>query len=104
MDGSSGPSFSSPAELLRVSNVAALAAHREGRSEEALALFEAMVKAVPDAAVLHNNRGVVLAELGRDDEARPAFARALQLEPDHVDAGIGLGALLWRAGEIAEAL
>src|SRR5437588_12528498 len=102
MDGSS-QQLPSGADLLRQCNTAVVTAHREGRPEEALEILDAMVRAVPDAAVIHNNRAVILAELGRDGAARPAFARALELEPAHVDANIGLGALLWRAGDIPAA-
>src|ERR1700730_16261890 len=92
------------AELLRDANINALAAHRAGRSDEALAIFDLLIPAAPKLAVLHNNRAVVLAELGRDADARPGFECAVALDPNHVDAQVGLGALLWRAGEIAPAL
>jgi tetratricopeptide (TPR) repeat protein len=94
----------SGADLLRDANINALAAHRDGRSDEALAIFDLLIPAAPKLAVLHNNRAVILAELGRDADARPSFERAIALDPHHVDAQVGLGALLWRAGEIAPAL
>jgi tetratricopeptide (TPR) repeat protein len=91
-------------DVLRRLNGNALAAHRAGRSLEALEIYDRLIAAAPALAVLHNNRGVILSELGRDSDARPAFERAVSLDPGHVDAQIGLGALLWRAGEIAPSL
>jgi protein O-GlcNAc transferase len=43
--------------------------HALERSEEALASFEAALKRKSKFAEAHNNRGAVLAALGRDEEA-----------------------------------
>ncbi|MBV8650920.1 MAG: tetratricopeptide repeat protein, partial [Alphaproteobacteria bacterium] len=94
----------SDADLLRDVNTKALAAHEEGRSEEALLVFNSLIKAAPRAAVFHNNRAAILADLGRDAEALPDFERAVELDPGQVDAQVGLGSLLWRSGQIAKAL
>ena len=99
----SGKKLRSDVDILRDVNTKALAAHEEGRSEEALLVFGSLIKAAPRAAVFHNNRAAILADLGRDTEALPDFERAVELDPGQVDAQVGLGALLWRSGKIAKA-
>lgn len=94
----------SDTDLLHDVHTKALAAHGEGRSEEALLAFGSLIKAAPRTAIFRNNRAAILADLGRDVEALPDFERAVELDPAQVDAQIGLGALLWRAGEIAKSL
>jgi tetratricopeptide (TPR) repeat protein len=43
----------------------------------------------PDEPQAHSERGAALTALGRLDEARLAYARALALNPDHLDALLG---------------
>ena len=57
--------------------------HREGRSGEALAACDRALAADPACAAAHNNRGVVLASLGRRKEAESAFRQAAR----HADDG-----------------
>ncbi|HZS81840.1 MAG TPA: tetratricopeptide repeat protein [Stellaceae bacterium] len=85
-------------------NERALAAHRAGRSLEALQIFDTLLDAAPGIAVLHSNRATVLADLGRDAEALPAFTRAIEIDHHHLEARLGLGALLRRRGAVTEAL
>jgi SAM-dependent methyltransferase/Tfp pilus assembly protein PilF len=54
--------------------------------EAALAALDGEVAAHPDDAALHNNRGALLREQGRIDEARQSFERALALDPDDIGA------------------
>jgi len=62
-----------------------------------LAEVEAAIDAHPGHAALHHHRGVLLAGLGRVDEARGAFLTALSIEPGHFGALNDLGTLLYRA-------
>jgi tetratricopeptide (TPR) repeat protein len=43
----------------------------------------------PDDPAAHSERAAALSALGRIDEARLAYARALALDPDHLDALLG---------------
>ncbi len=50
---------------------------REGKPAEALALYAAILKAMPDSAPANNAAGVLLDQLGRGDEARAHFQKAI---------------------------
>ena len=52
-----------------------------------------MLAIAPERAAAHNNRGNALFALGRLEEARAAFRRALELDPDLVAARRNLGHL-----------
>ena len=52
-----------------------------GLLEEAAREYENALSITPDDAYLHNNRGAVLAALGRQDEALRNFKRAVKLNP-----------------------
>ena len=53
------------------------------------------------SAVAHNNRGVILQELGRIDQAIAAYGQALALRPDHADALRNRALALLLAGEFS---
>ena len=75
-----------------------------GRLDEALAALERAVKANPDAADAHNNRGHVLQRLGRNEDALECFERALALHPNYVEALNNRGNALQGLRRLAEAL
>lgn len=58
-----------------------LRALRRGDAAAALAAFDTALGLAPGSSELHNDRGTALARLGREDEARQAFAEALRLGP-----------------------
>jgi WD40 repeat protein len=49
-----------------------------------------------------NNRAVSLWDLGKQDEARQAWAEALELTPHHLKSVYNQGLLEWRTGQIAD--
>jgi Flp pilus assembly protein TadD len=51
------------------------------------------VRLAPANPEVHNMRGMALARLGREDEARAAYERVLELDPHHTHALNNLGAL-----------
>ena len=55
-------------------------------------------------AATYQNLGAALQEAGRLDEAAPAFAHALAIEPDYAPAHSGLGSVLRQQGRFAEAI
>jgi 4-amino-4-deoxy-L-arabinose transferase-like glycosyltransferase len=63
---------------------------RLGRTREALERARALVEAAPDHAPGHARLGALLLELGEREEARRAFRRALELDPDDLRARRGL--------------
>jgi tetratricopeptide (TPR) repeat protein len=90
------------AEALRVllTSLAELGDH-----EKAAKRIDSAVGAHPEAAVFHELNGRTLSAAGKPPEkAREAFDRALELDPEHVEALIGLAALLAEAGDIDAAL
>jgi predicted O-linked N-acetylglucosamine transferase (SPINDLY family) len=56
------------------------------RYPEALENLEQVLIRAPDSGAAHYNRGSILLELERYDEAEVSFLRALALVPDHPDA------------------
>ncbi len=90
------------AEALRVllKYLAELGEHAKAEKRIASALG-----AHPEAAVFHELNGQVLSAAGKSPEkAREAFDRALELDPEHAKALIGLAALSVQAGEVDTAL
>jgi lipoprotein NlpI len=69
-----------------------------GRSEAALAAFDAALALCPGAAGIHLNRGNLLGDLGRLDAALDAYDRAVALRPDYVEAFNNRGSSLMSLG------
>jgi len=55
---------------------------REGKPEEALALYQTVLKANPDSVPAHNAAGVALDLMGKGEEARRHFQKAIDLAPN----------------------
>jgi hypothetical protein len=64
-----------------------------GDDDGALADLDALLARDPGGAAAHDARGVLLAEAGRLEEARAAFAAALTRDPGFARAHFGLAAL-----------
>jgi tetratricopeptide (TPR) repeat protein len=65
----------------------------------ALARIDRALARTPSSARLFDYRGIALAALARDDEARAAFERALELDSESARAHAGLAALRMKAGD-----
>jgi tetratricopeptide (TPR) repeat protein/2-polyprenyl-3-methyl-5-hydroxy-6-metoxy-1,4-benzoquinol methylase len=76
----------------------------QGRSTEAMACYEAAVKADPRFGRAHLNRGNALLATGRIDEARHAYEQAVSCDPTYAAAHFNLGNLRSRCGEYERAL
>lgn len=83
---------------------AATAHLRAGRTEEALAAFEAVVREHPEVSAAHANIGSIHFRANRPDPARAAFAEAVRLAPDNSFAHYHLGLLAQGAGDAPAAL
>ncbi len=83
---------------------AALADHRAGRLDAALAGYEAATRLAPGFADAHSNRGIVLAQQGRAEAALAAFAAALRARPDHADAEVNSALVLAGLGRADDAI
>jgi tetratricopeptide (TPR) repeat protein len=77
----------------------ALRHHREGRLDEAVALYRRTLAARPDFAEAQYNLGVALSRQDRPDEAIACHRRAIALRPDLPEAQFDLGCLLAARGE-----
>jgi tetratricopeptide (TPR) repeat protein len=76
-----------------------------GRHEEGLALVERFHEREPASVELENRRGEILYDLGRIDEARTSFERAIEgRASDHLVAELNLAVLLYESGEVDDAL
>lgn len=71
---------------------------RMGRHADALAAYDKLIALKRSADAL-NNRGVLLRELNRLDEALHSFEDAIRLQPDDPDAWSNKGALLSLQGD-----
>ena len=74
------------------------------RMAEALAEADRLLTQHPDCAMAHSIRGSALAALGRGDDARRAWKKAVLLAPDLVQALAGLGMQLAMDGKPAAAM
>ena len=68
---------------------AARAAYQAQEWKRALSCAAEAAARSPDDPAAHSERAAALSALGRFDEARLAYARALALDPEHLDALLG---------------
>jgi tetratricopeptide (TPR) repeat protein len=55
---------------------------QEGKAGDALALYQAILKSTPDSLPANNAAGSLLDWMGRSDEARKYFSKAIDIAPD----------------------
>ena len=80
------------------------ALEEKGQIPEAMARYDAAVKADPQCARAHLNRGNILAAGSRIDEARSAYQLAITCDPQYAAAHFNLGNLNYRVGKLELAL
>jgi tetratricopeptide (TPR) repeat protein len=81
----SGPPYGLPASPER-DLMLAFAYQQDGQTDKAAELY----RHLPQFAQSWNNLGVILKEAGKDDEARAAFTRALELDPKLAEPALNL--------------
>jgi len=79
-------------------------AHKQGRNNLAVRLFERTIKIDAQAPQFHNNLGVALKALGNLEQAVDAYRKAVLLKPDYAEAYNNLGSALQLQGKFAEAV
>ena len=75
-----------------------------GQREEALTYLDQAARGLPGRSRVHYNRGLLLAQMGRDEDAETALLHALSLEPASVDYLYALIDFLARRDRLEEAL
>ncbi len=75
-----------------------------GRWEEALAKFDEVLAADPSMYQVHLNRGTVLRELGRPEDAKAAFQMVLDQEPDSAAALVSMAEIAVAANDLDTAV
>jgi len=99
----SGLDLTDPAndEVLR-----ALVDHRLAgdQNKAALLAIDAALVAHPDHAAFHDTRGFVLLRQDRRDDARKAYDKAVELDPESAEAQAGLATLAAQAGDLTQAV
>jgi tetratricopeptide (TPR) repeat protein len=73
------------------------------QGKDALQALAAAARCMPADAVAHLNLGNALARLGRLDEARASYGRALAIRPDFAEAHQNLGEVLVASGQFEAA-
>ena len=80
-----------------------MALELSGRLEDAAAQYREAARITP-GAITYDNLGYVLVRLGRHDEARMYFERAIRLQANYAPAHINLGHLLYTSKQFPEAI
>lgn len=78
--------------------------HQAGRFDEALAKYDEVLMADPTVYQVNLNRGSVLRQLGRAEEAKDAYRMVLDMEADHAGALVGLAETSVAENDMDEAL
>ena len=75
----------------------------EGKHDEAIAKFNAVIAEVPKCFDCYNNLGTIYARKQEWDKAEEAFKKAIEFNPDGVEAYNGLATVYNAQGKIKEA-
>jgi Flp pilus assembly protein TadD len=76
----------------------------DGRFEEAIGHYRALVEREPSSFDGHNKLGYALMRTGRGQESLVAIRRALEVEPQNAEANSNLGLVLMQVGQAQEAV
>jgi tetratricopeptide (TPR) repeat protein len=77
---------------------------QSGMYSDAETLYRTTITRNDNCCLAYNNLGLLLAEMGRTDEAMAHFRKALELNPNYADAHNNLGLLLAETGRTDEAM
>ena len=77
---------------------------RQGKTEQALKVYDQAIQLKPDYAEAYNNRGIALQKLGQLEEAIKNYDKAIQLEPDFTEVYNNRGNALIELGQLEKAI
>lgn len=86
-------------ENWEASNLKGIALRRKGLIDQAIATYQAILKAKPFQARVHYNLGIAFAKKGNLDAALKAYAKALEIKPTYPEAHANLGDVFLRQGK-----
>jgi tetratricopeptide (TPR) repeat protein len=92
-----------PDTLANSWNNLGLLAAREGRTGEAIGLFQEALKLSPDHLIALDNLGSAYRQQKRWDDARKTYERALEVSPNDAEANYGLGMVFAQNDDTARA-
>ena len=85
-------------------NILVLAHKRQGRYQEAIKLYEKILKDNPRNTLFLYNLGNTYFQSGRRADAEKCYRRTLEIEPNEINPAVSLGNLLVSNAELDEAL
>ena len=83
---------------------AAMALSGEGKVDEAIAAYEAVLAEAPAVPLVHYNLGAAYKKKGEVQKAEAALRKSFELDPAFVDGYVGLATLLAETGRRDEAI
>lgn len=83
---------------------AAIALSRDGKQDEAIAAYEAVLATAPGVPLVHYNLGAAYKKKGDLPKAEAAMRKAVELDPGFVDGYVGLATLLAESGKQDQAI
>ena len=78
-------------------------AFMEGKFPQAVAITDKLLEKAPKNAPLHAIRAAALSQIGAIKEAREAYEKAIEIDPEYFEAHLQLGQLLTAIDELDEA-
>jgi tetratricopeptide (TPR) repeat protein len=75
-----------------------------GNLQAAADIYELALACAPDSPEIHNNRGAVLQQMNRPEEALASYDRAIKLKPGYANAYYNQGTVLKRMNRYNDAL
>ena len=87
---------------INLQNILGYALRGQWKLNEAIKIFEKIIKAQPDYYFAYNNMGNVLKDLCRLDEAKVYYQKCININPRHINAYIGLGQILLDFNKLSE--
>ncbi len=83
---------------------AAIALSREGKQDEAIAAYEAVLATAPGVPLVHYNLGAAYKKKGDLAKAEVSMRKAVELDPGFLDGYVGLATLLAESGKQDQAI